>query len=63
MTVRQLHILLELAIKQGHEEAPIYFDTEAKEFKYHMAKVGAAYTEEDLMGPGQTWIILYEERK
>lgn len=64
MTCRDLcHILLK-AIEDGHGDAPVYFDTEARTFSYHMAKVGRAYCEDmsSFMGNDEAWIILHEER-
>jgi hypothetical protein len=60
MTAQELFNLLEQAIRDGHGNAPIYFDTEAKVWDYHMAKVGKAYCE-DFGGQGNFWITLHEE--
>ena len=63
MTCRDLcHILLK-AIEDGHGDAPVYFDTEARTFGYHMAKVGRAYVEPmTWAGEEGAWITLHEER-
>ena len=63
MTVKELFRILELAIHDGHEDAPIYFDTEARKYEYHMAKVGRAYCQEDIFEYGTSVITLHEERK
>ena len=61
MTVEELFRVLELAIHDGYSNAEILFDTEARKFDYHMAKVGSAYlcTEFD---PDRPFIWLGEER-
>lgn len=35
------------ACLRGHWNVPVYFDTEARKFDYHLAKVGSAYCEYD----------------
>lgn len=60
MTAYKLFWFLLKAIYQGHGNAPVYFDTEAEDFDYHMAMVGSAYLED--MGEGY-WITLHEENR
>ncbi len=60
MNVYRLCWLLLKTIFRGKGNAEILFDTEAKKFDYHMAKVGSAYCEK------HAWptpaITLHEER-
>jgi hypothetical protein len=47
MTVSELcHFLMDL-IKQNKGHLPIYFDTEARTFDFHMARIGSAFCEEE----------------
>lgn len=46
ITVSQLAEFLKQLADEGHGDLPVYFDTEAKRFNYHMARVGRAYHEE-----------------
>lgn len=62
MTAFKLWRILLKAIFLGHGSAPIYFDTEARKFNYHMAKIGSAYCQPDQSGsPAAWWITLHEE--
>jgi len=67
MTAQELFNILEQAIHDGHGDALIYFDTEAKTYNYHMARIGSAYdSSEDMtkfMGEECHQIHLYEARK
>jgi hypothetical protein len=60
MTTYRLFWILLKAICRGYGQSPVYFDTEARKFEYHMAKVGRAYCEDSQIGDG-FWIILHEE--
>lgn len=55
-----LWVLLK-AVICGHGSAKVYFDTEARRFKYHLAEVGSAYCEPIVWMEG--WhITLHEDR-
>ena len=45
-TVQQLFDFLEQLIHDGKGDLPILFDTEAKRFEYHMARIDRAYHED-----------------
>jgi hypothetical protein len=62
MTVNDLFKILELAVHDGRGDAPVYFDTDARNFEHHMAKVGSAYCQ-DVFGDGTFWLTLHEENK
>ena len=62
MTALELYKVLELAIQNGHGNALILFDTEARKFDYHMAKVGSAYLETNF-DPENPFIWLGEARQ
>ncbi len=47
-TVQELYDFLAQVIKDGHGDAEILFDTEARTFNYHMAKVGSAYCQPEI---------------
>lgn len=47
LTVKELADQLNGLVIEGKGEVPIWFDTEARHFHYHMAKVGGAYYEPD----------------
>lgn len=59
MNAYKLFWILLKAILRGHGRAPIYFDTEAREFHYHMACVGYAYCQDASLS-GEFWITLHE---
>lgn len=61
MTAEELFRVLELAIHDGHGDAEVYFDTCGKTFEYHMAKVDAAYLENN-SAVGEPFINLTESR-
>lgn len=61
MTVKELRDFLDNAVFDGFGHAEILFDTEARTFNYHMAKVGAAYLETDIF-PERPFVSLHEER-
>lgn len=61
MSACKLFWILFKAIVRGHGNAPVYFDTDARKFEYHMAKVGSAYCQDTHIGEG-FWITLHEER-
>jgi hypothetical protein len=46
MTVQDLFNLTRTLIQQGKGNIPIYFDTEARKFDYHLAKVGSGSVEQ-----------------
>ena len=62
MTVEELFRELELAIHDGFGHAEVFFDTEAKTFDYHMAKVGSAYLEKESFAD-EPFFSLHEEIK
>jgi hypothetical protein len=45
MTILELYKFLENEVLLGNGDFPIYFNTEARSFNYHMAKIGNAYFE------------------
>lgn len=57
-TVQELRDYLDGLVQIGKGELPVYFDTEAKTFNYHMAKVGQAYHEDE----PTPHVQLHEER-
>lgn len=61
MTAQQLFKVLERAIQDGYGSAEVLFDTEARKFEYHMAKVGTAFLETEIF-PERPLVILQEER-
>ena len=46
LKIKDLIKILEKAYKE-HGNIPIYFDTEAKTFNYHMSLIGSAYINEE----------------
>lgn len=60
MSAYKLFWMLLKAILCGRGSAPIYFDTEAREFNYHMARIGSAYLVQGLDAKKPWWIVLYE---
>ena len=46
LKIKELIDKLELAYKK-HGDIPIYFDTEARTFEYHMALIGSANINEE----------------
>jgi hypothetical protein len=64
MKPSELIKVLQEAIDAGLDDTTdIMFDTEARTFEYHMAKVGSAYFEVDELGVyGSPYISLHEER-
>lgn len=56
-TAKDLYEFLGEEIRRGNGEAAIFFDTEARQFHYHMAQVGYAYYESD----PHPFIGLYEQ--
>jgi hypothetical protein len=62
MTIEQLSKILNKAVEDGYGEADILFDTEARTFEYHMAKVGSAYMETDAFFD-RPFLSLHEERQ
>lgn len=62
MNAYKLLWVLFRAVCRGHGKAPIFFDTEARTFDYHMAKVGIAYCERNWIDDGFQ-INLHEERQ
>ena len=59
MTAKDLYNFLGQVICDGYGNSEILFDTDARTFNYHMAKVGSAYlcTEFD---PDRPFISLHE---
>lgn len=43
--ISDLHQILTQLVQDGKGKWPVYFDTEARTFHYHMAEVGVAYFE------------------
>lgn len=62
MTVQELFNFLEQAIDDGKGDSPIYFDTEARTFNYHLAKISRAYCLDESR-EGITCICLHEENE
>lgn len=52
MNINKMLYLLTQAKNRGLKEIAMWFDTEAKKFNYHMAKVGSMYLEKDYMKDG-----------
>ena len=51
MKPSQLIEVLQEAIDAGCDDTTeIFFDTDARNFNYHMAKIGSAFFEEKIMG-------------
>ena len=57
--------MLWLALKsvlRGHGNAPVFFDTEAREYRYHLAKIGRGYCQKVGCTKEEPWYItLHEE--
>lgn len=62
MNVEELFKILEVAIDEGYGDCPIYFDTDARTFDYHMAKIGRAHVEAVFI-TDTPFVWLGEERK
>lgn len=62
MTAQELFDFLEQVVHDGKGDLPVYFDTEAREFNYHLAKIGSAYCL-DKYREGITCICLHEENE
>lgn len=62
-TVNEMYEFLRQLVEQGKGAYQVYFDTDARAFDYHLAKVGTAYTldHEDL-GLEIGLVSLHEER-
>lgn len=60
MTALELFRVLESAINDGYGHAEILFDTEARTFHYHMAKIGSAYLQLEF-DPDRPYVSLHEE--
>lgn len=62
MKLRQLFWICLVGMIRGKWNAAIYFDTEARTYGYHLARVGRAYLQ-DLVGDGsELAVMLHEER-
>lgn len=59
MTINELYRILELAIHDGHGDSEIFFDTEARTFNYHMAKISKAFLEDEV-NPDESFLWLGE---
>jgi hypothetical protein len=60
-TVKELFGFLEQLVKDGHGDAIIMFDTEARTFEYHMAKIGRAYHDKEMSeSVGYDFVSLHE---
>lgn len=55
-TVQDLFDFLKQEIDDGHGKFPVWFDTEAKKYKYHLAMIGCVFFEETCDG-----VVLYEK--
>lgn len=65
MKPSELILVLQEAVEAGlDDDTEILFDTEARQFDYHMAKIGRAYLEVDSAKAMdiEPFIVLYEER-
>ena len=61
MKPSELIKILQEAVDAGKDDVTkLYFDTEAQKFHYHMAEIGRAYYEEDIM---ETPIISFHEQR
>ncbi len=61
-TVEELADFLNNLVEDGYGKAPVYFDTCAQTYHYHMAKIGTVYAE-DIDGTKLPYVILHEENK
>jgi len=61
-TVKELFDFLAPLVQDGKGYYPVYFDTEARTFEYHMARIGRAYAEEEAF-PNEPFVALHEVRK
>lgn len=60
-TVKELHQFLGKLVKLGKGDVPIYFDTDARTFEYHLAKIGAvSLLPKEMVGEEE--LCFYEER-
>lgn len=64
MTAKELLDKLEAFIYEdkSRENLPVYFDTDARTFNYHHAKIGNVYCEDSPEMAGLEMILLCEER-
>jgi hypothetical protein len=60
-TVQEMFDFLEQLVHDGKGALPIYFDTEAKTYNYHVAKIGTAYCEDE--EEDVQMVIFHEERE
>lgn len=58
MTINELFRELELAIHDGHGESIVYFDTEARTWDYHLAKISMANILENWSPDAQSSTVL-----
>lgn len=50
------------SILRGHGKAPVFFDTEARQYDYHMAHVARGYCEKvGYTKDEEWWITLHED--
>lgn len=61
-TVQELRDYLDGLCQLGKGDLPILFDTEAKTYEYHMARVGDSYYQDEKFD-GVGFVSLHEERK
>jgi len=61
MTAQDLFDFLEHVIHNGGGNLPVYFDTEAREFNYHLASIDKAYCNNDESFEEMKHVCLHEE--
>jgi hypothetical protein len=63
-TVAELYEYLSGLMQIGKGDLPIYFDTEARTFNYHMAQIGDAYYDKEACeAVGKEFVSLHEKSK
>lgn len=62
MTIQELHMKIHEILAKNPEAAnsPIMFDTEAKTFQYHLARISKCFLEHDVFAPDEYTLILHE---
>ncbi len=64
MTLNQLIDQLQAMVHESppRGELPLYFDTDARKFDYHMARIGSVFCEDSPEMEGMQGIFFYEKR-
>lgn len=60
MTIYDLFLILKEAVNDGHGDGPVYFDTEAQNYDYHLASVDKACTNLSFDIEGRAIMTLHE---